>query len=98
MQGPTGCSGVQAWPNRGQSLGVMAPRSTSPQRHPRGSTVGSMDTPKRMLASKRENSGRMASPEAAIDPNPRHVVSHGSNTCSTSWRATGLPSALTPRR
>ena len=44
MHGPTGCSGVQARPKSGQSLGVMAPRSTSPQRHPRGSTVGSTGT------------------------------------------------------
>ena len=66
MHGPTGCSGVHAWPNSGQSLGVMAPRSTSPQRHPRGSTVGSMGTSKRAPASKRANSGRMERPELAI--------------------------------
>ena len=53
---------------------------------------------KRTPASKRANSGRIERPELAIGPSPRHVVSHGSNTCSTSWRATGLPSALTPRR
>ena len=59
MHGPTGCSGVQVRPKSGQLLGAMAPRSTSPQRHPRGSTVVSTGTSKRVRASKRENSGRM---------------------------------------
>ena len=45
MQGPTGCSGVQVRPNNGQSLGVIAPRSTSPQRQPRGSTVVGRPSP-----------------------------------------------------
>ena len=33
-----------------------------------------------------------------MGPRPRHVTSQGSKTCSTIWRATGLPSSLTPRR
>ena len=98
MHGPTGCSGVQARPNSGQPPGVMAPRSTSPQRQPRGSTVGSTSTAKRRRASKRRYASRIARPDPGIGPSPRHVASHGSKTRSTRERATGLPSSATPRR
>ena len=36
MQGPSGWAGVQAWPNRGHSLGRSTPLSTSPQRQAEG--------------------------------------------------------------
>ena len=40
MHAPTGWAGVQASPNNGHSCGSIAPRNTSPHRHPLGSFVG----------------------------------------------------------
>ena len=65
----------------------MTPRSTSPQRQPACSRVGSTSTGKRRAASKRAKASRMARPERGRHPRPRHVASQGSNTCSTRRRA-----------
>ena len=37
MQDPTGASGVQVFPNKGQSPGPLMPHRISPQMHPFGS-------------------------------------------------------------
>ena len=40
MHGPTGFSGLHTVRNRGHSFGAIMPRSTSPQRQPRGFDFG----------------------------------------------------------
>ena len=97
MQGPTGFSGVQARPNSGHSFGAIAPRRTSPQRHPRVSRVGSTRGSNAFVASWAAYFSEIAMPLAGIDPSPRHTASQGSNTSAMIAWAAGLPSACTPR-
>jgi hypothetical protein len=56
MHEPTGFLGVHARPNSGHSGGSIAPRSTSPQRQPTGSTDSGFATSNRFAASNPANS------------------------------------------
>ena len=81
MQGPTGFSGVHTVRKSGQSLGAMMPRSTSPQRQPFGSCVGStsgLEVAHGVEA--RELLAECGSPEPSMRPRPRQKAGHVSNT------------------
>ncbi len=53
MQGPTGCSGVQAARKSSHSAGVLTPRRMAPQMQPFGSRARPAAMSKRLAASKR---------------------------------------------
>lgn len=97
MQAPTGCSGVQALPNNGHSSERILPVSTSPQRQAVLYWLSSCGIPYFFRASKSERLSCSMSPEPGITPMPRHSASTGVSISATSFRALGLPSAVTTR-
>ena len=95
MQAPTGCSGVQAFPNSGQPAGVILPCSTSPQRQPLASFPPIFGTLYFLRALKAAYSSLRSMPEFSRTPIPRHLASQGSMYFATRALACGLPSSVT---
>ena len=97
MQGPTGSSGVQAFPNSGHCAGLRLPVMTSPQRQAVGVSVSEYRMSKRFSASKSFSSSRRPRPLLSIPPRPRQRSKRGSKHCFNILCARMLPFCDTAR-